>query len=400
MIAKVLSYALLGLEGVPVTVETDISRGLPAFEMVGLPDAAVKEARERVKSAVKNSGLDFPAHKITVNFAPADVKKEGSAFDLPVAVSILAAYGVLRADMKDTVFLGELALNGELRPVSGVLPALISARDKGFQTFIVPKENAKEAGYIRGVKVYAAASLREVTDHLSGLVPLEPVPPSEFSARNNAAEKECDLSFVKGQPVAKRALEVAVAGGHNILFVGPPGSGKTMLARAIPSILPDMTFEEALEITKIHSVAGILGGGIVNAIIALSIVSWTKYARLARSMVLKIYNRDYIAAARVTGSATSHILWKYMLPNALPTILITGATDIGSMMLEIAGLSFLGFGAQPPTAEWGYMLNEGRAYITAAPWLMIFPGLAIFVTVVIFNLLGDSLRDVLDPRDE
>ena len=148
------------------------------------------------------------------------------------------------------------------------------------------------------------------------------------------------------------------------------------------------------------AVAGILGGGIVNAIIALSIVSWTKYARLARSMVLKIYNRDYIAAARVTGSTTSHILWKYMLPNALPTILITGATDIGSMMLEIAGLSFLGFGAQPPTAEWGYMLNEGRAYITAAPWLMIFPGLAIFVTVVIFNLLGDSLRDVLDPRDE
>lgn len=148
------------------------------------------------------------------------------------------------------------------------------------------------------------------------------------------------------------------------------------------------------------AVAGILGGGIVNAIIALSIVSWTKYARLARSMVLKIYNRDYIAAARVTGSTTSHILWKYMLPNALPTILITGATDIGSMMLEIAGLSFLGFGAQPPMAEWGYMLNEGRAYITAAPWLMIFPGLAIFVTVVIFNLLGDSLRDVLDPRDE
>ncbi|HIV25988.1 MAG TPA: ABC transporter permease [Candidatus Scatomonas pullistercoris] len=148
------------------------------------------------------------------------------------------------------------------------------------------------------------------------------------------------------------------------------------------------------------AVAGILGGGIVNAVLALSVVSWTKYARLARSLVLKIYNRDYIAAARVTGSTTGHILWKYMLPNALPTILITGATDIGSMMLEIAGLSFLGFGAKPPAAEWGYMLNEGRPYITAAPWLMIFPGLAIFVTVVIFNLLGDSIRDVLDPRSE
>ncbi|MCD8149016.1 MAG: ABC transporter permease [Clostridiales bacterium] len=148
------------------------------------------------------------------------------------------------------------------------------------------------------------------------------------------------------------------------------------------------------------AVAGILGANIKNAIIAISIVSWTKYARLSRSLVLKIRNRDYIAAAQVTGSKTSHILVSYMLPNALPTVLITGATDIGTMMLEIAGLSFLGFGAQSPTAEWGLMLNEGRAYMTAAPWLMIFPGLAIFITVVIFNLLGDSLRDVLDPRNE
>lgn len=148
------------------------------------------------------------------------------------------------------------------------------------------------------------------------------------------------------------------------------------------------------------AVAGIMGANLANAVIAIAIVSWTKYARLARSLVLKIRSRDYIAAARVTGSKTSHILWQYMLPNALPTILITGATDIGTMMLEIAGLSFLGFGAQSPTAEWGLMLNEGRAYMTAAPWLMVFPGLAIFITVVVFNLLGDSLRDVLDPRSE
>lgn len=146
------------------------------------------------------------------------------------------------------------------------------------------------------------------------------------------------------------------------------------------------------------AVAGILGANIRNAVVAIAIVSWTKYARLARSLVLKIKNRDYIAAARVTGSKTGYILWKYMLPNALPTLVITGATDIGGMMLEIAGLSFLGFGAQSPVAEWGLMLNEGRAYMTAAPWLMIFPGLAIFITVVVFNLLGDSLRDVLDPR--
>ncbi len=147
------------------------------------------------------------------------------------------------------------------------------------------------------------------------------------------------------------------------------------------------------------AVAGILGANIKNAVIAIAIVSWTKYARLARSLVLKIRNCDYIAAAQVNGSKTRHILWQYMLPNALPTIIITGATDMGSMMLEIAGLSFLGFGAQAPTAEWGLMLNEGRAYMTDAPWLMIFPGLAIFITVVVFNLLGDSLRDVLDPRN-
>ena len=265
MIAKIICYALQGLESVPVEVETDVCKGIPAYEMVGLPDTAVKESKERVRSALKNSGLLFPMNKITVNFAPADIKKEGAAFDLAVAVSLLkASEQLIGANVSDTVFLGELALSGELRPITGLLPILISAKGHGFTRFIIPAGNASEAAYLGGAEIYPARTLSEVVSHLKGEVQIAPLQTVTF-VPHARRRQTADLKFVKGQPIARRALEIAVAGGHNLLLVGPPGTGKTMLARCLPTVMPDLTFEEALEITKIHSVAGVLGEeGIVS----------------------------------------------------------------------------------------------------------------------------------------
>ena len=256
MLSKVISFALNGLDGVAVEVETDINKGMVSYDLVGLPDAAVKESKERVRSAIKNSALRFPVSKITVNLAPADIKKEGSHYDLPIAVSILKASDQLPYNTDGTVFLGELALDGALRAVTGILPMLISAKAKGFSRFIVPCANANEASFIAGAEVYALKSLKDVVELLSGEGSFSPVAHRSYDSVRREQRYDCDLSFVKGQRVAKRALEIAVAGGHNILLVGPPGTGKTMLARCIPTIMPDMTFEEALEVTKIHSVAG------------------------------------------------------------------------------------------------------------------------------------------------
>jgi len=265
MLSKITSFALCGLEGVPVEVETDINKGVVSYDLVGLPTAAVKESKDRVESAIKNSAMYFPVNKITINLAPADLKKEGSHYDLPLAISILKASDQLTADTDGIVFLGELALDGALRPVTGIMPILISAKAKGYTRFIVPFANANEASYLEGTCVYALSSLRETIDFLTGERQFKPVEHRDFVAAQRAQTYNYDMSLVRGQKVAKRALEIAVAGGHNILLAGPPGTGKTLLARCIPTIMPDMTFDEALEVTKIHSVSGELSEeGIVS----------------------------------------------------------------------------------------------------------------------------------------
>lgn len=291
MLSRVTSYGLSGIDGYLVEVEANVSGGMPFFEIVGLPDAAVKESRERVRAALSNSGFSMPFTRVVINLAPADTRKVGPMYDLPIALAILSASDQLSPECaRGALFIGELSMGGELLPVRGALAVALSAPDQGMRRIVLPELNAPELSCVEGVEVLPAPTLRAVVDHLTGRTPIAPQAQTPYADVLNASEDAHDIAGVVGQHVAKRALEIAAAGGHSLLMVGPPGAGKTMLARCLPGLLPNMTFEEALETTRIHSVAGTLPHG----------------ARLLTRRPFRSPHHSVSVAALIGGGADAH----------------------------------------------------------------------------------------------
>ena len=258
MFVKVNSIGLFGMDSYEVGVEASVDNGMVRFDIVGLPDTAVSESRDRVRSAIKNSGFKFPPSRFTVNLTPADIRKEGPIYDLPILVAILIATGQLSAEIKDSAFFGEVSLSGDINKVKGALPMVIKAHEAGLKKIFIPEDNIHECCIVKGIEIYPVKSVKQLYNHLTGKEPIEKATDKFYSEYEEPCEYVPDFADVKGQFQTKRALEIAAAGGHNVLMIGPPGSGKSMLAKRLPSILPEMTFQESLDVTKIYSIAGIL----------------------------------------------------------------------------------------------------------------------------------------------